>query len=141
MTSCFEVAMDLADAGYVKPEDVNETTTVLVETLLALGVIKERSRAVEDKAAKEEIYTAAEYAAAADEAMGNFEDELRQAEIMIEAKEHNEKDEAIIKEADEVIDQNVHTATSALVENGLVKSADVDQVVRIIARSWASIDS
>jgi hypothetical protein len=141
MTSCFEVAMDLNEAGYLKSEDIDTATSVLVETLIAMGIIKERSRAVQDKAVEEEIYEAAEHAAAADDARADFEEEIAHAEIMFEAKERKELHEKIIAEADTVIDDNVHTATAALVDRGLIHPSNTEKVTRIIARSWASIDS
>jgi hypothetical protein len=141
MTSCFEVAMELTDAGYLEPEKLNDATTVLVETLLAMGVIKERSRAVQDKGTNEDIYEAATYAAASSEAMADFESEIREAEIMLEAKERREREEEIIAEAEVVINNDVRKATAALVDKGFVKENDADGVSSIIARSWAFIDS
>jgi hypothetical protein len=138
MASCFEVALALAEAGYVSDNELNEVTTVLVETLLATGTIKERSRAVEDKTNIEELYKAAEYTAAADEAMGNFEDEINQAEIMLEAKARQLFNEEVIITADEVIAQNAQLATTTLVEKGFVNSADRDKVVKLIAMEWSS---
>jgi hypothetical protein len=138
MASCFEVAMALTEAGYIQDKDLDSVTTILVETLLATGTIKERSRAVEDKAVDEEIYSAAEYAAAAEDARGNYEDEIRQAEIMLEAKERQMAHEAIIIEADEVIKENARLATASLVEKGFVDSASADQAKRLISQAWSS---
>jgi hypothetical protein len=138
MASCFEVAMALTEAGYVQDTDLDSVTTILVETLLATGTIKERSRAVEDKAVDEEVYTTAEYVAAADDARGDYEDEIRQAEIMLEAKERQMAHEAIIIEADEVIKKNARLATESLVEKGLVDGASADQIKDLIAQVWSS---
>lgn len=138
MASCFEVAMALTEAGFVQDKDLDLVTTILVDTLLATGTIKERSRAVENKAADEEIYAAAEYVAAAEDARGNYDDEIRQAEIMLEAKERQMAHEAIIFEADEVIKENARLATEALVERGLVKDAGADQARKLIAQAWSS---
>jgi hypothetical protein len=138
MASCFEVAMALTEAGFVQDKDLDLVTTILVDTLLATGTIKERSRAVENKAADEEIYAAAEYVAAAEDARGNYDDEIRQAEIMLEAKERQMAHEAIIIEADEVIKENARLASGTLVEKGLVDSASADQVRKLIAQAWSS---
>ena len=138
MASCFEVAMALTEAGYIQDKDLDSVTTILVETLLATGTIKERSRAVEEKAADDEIYTAAEYAAAAEDARGNYDDEIRQAEIMLEAKERQMAHEAIIIEADEVIKENARLATETLLEKGFVDSASADQVKHLITQAWSS---
>ncbi len=138
MASCFEVAMALLDAGYVQDRDIDVVTTVLVETLLATGTIKERSRAVEDKAREEEIYTAAEFVAGADDAVGDFEDEIRQAETMLESKKRQMFNEEIIIEADEVIRENARLATATLVDKDLVSGADAGQVNQLIAQAWAS---
>ncbi len=138
MASCFEVAMALADAGYIKGGDLEPVTTILVETLLATGAIKERSRAVEDKSVDEEIYTAAQYTAAADEAMGEFEDQIEQAEIMLEAKERQISHEEVIMEADELISENARLATTTLLQKGMVDSEKSGQVSRLITQAWAS---
>ncbi len=138
MASCFEVAMALIDAEYIEDDDLDSVTTVLVETLLATGTIRERSRAVQDRAADEDMYTAAEYDAAADDAMGNYEDEIRQAKIMLDAREREIMHEQIIIEADEVIQENAMLATATLLEKGLVDSEKADQVRQLIARAWAS---
>ena len=138
MASCFEVAMALIDGGYIGDDDLDTVTTVLVETLLATGTIQERSRAVQDKAADEDMYTAAEYDAAADDAMGNYEDEIRQAEIMLDARERQISHEQIIIEADEVIQENAMLATATLLEKGLVDSEQADQVRQLIASAWSS---
>lgn len=138
MASCFEVAMALTEAGYIEGKDLDSVTTILVETLLATGTIKERSRAVEDKVGDEELYTAAEFAAAADDARGNYEDEIRHAEIMLEAKERQIAHETIIIEADEVIKENARLATESLVEKGLVADANSGQIMDLIAQAWSS---
>ncbi|MFN2138524.1 MAG: hypothetical protein ACK2UK_21385 [Candidatus Promineifilaceae bacterium] len=141
MTSCFEVAMDLNEAGFLKGDDIETATTVLVQTLIAMGIIKERTEAVQRKAVEEEIYGAAEQEAAANDARADFEQEIRNAEIMFEAQERKTQHEKTIAEAEVVIDENVHTATAALVDHGLINPSNADAVTRIIARSWASIDS
>ena len=138
MASCFEVALALIDAGYIGDDDLDSVTTVLVETLLATGTIQERSRAVQDKAADEDMYTAAEYGAAAADAMGNYEDEIRQAELMLDARERQISHEQIIMEADEVIQENATLATATLLEKELVDSEKADQVRQLIARAWSS---
>lgn len=138
MASCFEVAIALTEAGFIQDKDLDAVTTVLVETLLATGTIKERSRAVEDKTVNEEIYTTAEYAAAADDAMGNYEDEIRQAEIMLEAKERQMSHEEIIIEADGVINENARLATATLVEKGLIDGASAGQIKQLVAQAWSS---
>ena len=140
MASCFEVALALTEAGYVSDDSLNEVTTILVETLLATGTIKERSRAVEDKANIDELYKAAEYAAAADDAMGNFEDEISQAEIMLDARARQLFNEEVIMTADEIITQNAQMATATLVEEGFVSNADKEQVVNLISEAWSSND-
>jgi predicted secreted acid phosphatase len=138
MASCFEVAMALTEAGYIQDKDLDSVTTILVETLLATGTIKERSQAVEDRAVDEEIYAAAEYAAAAEDARGNYDDEIHQAEIMLEAKERQMAHEAIIIDADEVIKENARLAIETLVEKGLVKDASADRAEKLIAQAWSS---
>lgn len=140
MASCFEVAMALTEGGFIQDKDLDTVTTILVETLLATGTIKERSRAVEDKSIEEEIYTAAEYAAAADDAMGDFTDEIRQAEIMLDARERQMSHEEIIIEADEVISENARLATATLLEKGLLDNTNADQVRQLIAQAWASTE-
>ncbi len=141
MTSCFEVAMALTEEGYVSSDDLDDATTVLVQTLLATGVIKERSRAVEEKEIEEEIYTSATYTAAAQEARANFEEEIRQAEIMIEAQERKLSNEKIIVAADEVIAESARLAAETLVEKGLVDSGDSEDVRKLVAELWASTSS
>ena len=138
MASCFEVAMTLMDAEYIQGDDLDAVTTVLVETLLATGTSKERTRAAEDKSRDEDLYTAAEYAAAADDAMGNFEDEIRQAEIMIEARERQLANEQVIIEADSVIKENARLAADSLIEKGLVHGATAGEVRNLIARAWSA---
>jgi hypothetical protein len=138
MASCFEVAMALAEAGYIEDKDFDSVTTILVETLLATGTIKERSRAVEDKSTDEEIYTAAEYVAAADDATADYEDLNRQAEIMLEAKERQLAHEKIIIEADEIIKENARLATETLVEKDMIDSAKASQVRALVTKAWSS---
>ena len=138
MASCFEVAIALTEAGFIQDKDLDAVTTILVETLLATGTIKERSRAVEDKAVDEEIYTTAEYAAAADDAVGNYEDEIRQAEIMLEAKERQMSHEEIIIGANEVINENARLATETLKEKGFIDGTSADQTKQLIAQAWSS---
>ena len=140
MASCFEVAMALTESGFVQGKDLDAVTTILVETLLATGTIKERSRAVEEKSVEEEIYTAAEYTAGADDAMGDFEDEIRQAEIMLDARERQMSHKEIIIEADAVIGENARLATATLVDKGLVDNTNADQVRELIAQAWTSTE-
>lgn len=138
MASCFEVALALTEAGYVRDEQLDEVTTILVETLLATGTIKERSKAVEEKTNIEEVYKAAEYTAAADEAMGDFEDQISQAEIMLEARARQLFNEEVIMTADEIIAQNAQIATASLSEKGFVSDADKKKVLELIAKEWSS---
>jgi len=138
MASCFEVAMALIDGGFIRDDDLDSVTTILVETLLATGTIKERTRAVEDKTVDEEVYTAAEYVAGADDATADFEDLNRQAEIMLEAKERQLAHEKIIIKADEVIKKNASMATQSLVEQGFIEGSKADRVEKLIAQAWSS---
>ena len=138
MASCFEVSLALTEAGYVRDEQLDEVTTILVETLLATGTIKERSKAVEEKTNIEEVYKAAEYTAAADEAMGDFEDQISQAEIMLEARARQLFNEEVIMTADEIIAQNAQIATASLSEKGFVSDADKKKVLELIAKEWSS---
>jgi hypothetical protein len=140
MASCFEVSMALAEGGFIQGEDLDAVTTILVETLLATGTIKERSQAVEDKSIEDEIYTAAEYTAAANDAVGDFEDEIRQAEIMLDARERKMSHEEIIIEADALIGENARLATATLVEKGLADNTNADQVRELIAQAWTSTE-
>lgn len=137
MASCFEVAMALLESGDIEDKNLDEVTTVLVETLLATGTIKERSRAVEEHDKEEEIYKAAEDRAAADDARADFEDTIRQAEIMLDARDQQLRHKKVIIEADDVIAENARLATAALVEKSLIDSAKADQVRQLIAEAWA----
>jgi hypothetical protein len=84
------------------------------------------------------MYSAAEYSAAAADAMGEYEDEIRQAEIMLDARGRQLAHEEIIIEADEVIEKNAAVATATLLEKGLVDSKNGDQIKQLIARAWSS---
>jgi len=86
----------------------------------------------------EEVYTAAEYVAGADDATADFEDLNRQAEIMLEAKERQLAHEKIIIKADEVIKKNASMATQSLVEQGFIEGSKADRVEKLIAQAWSS---
>ena len=136
MTTYIEVAQALVDAGYLTEVDVAAAVIGLEDALIAAAADDAQAAAAEDYADQEDLIAEAEVWANEDAAMGDDASLVIDEEIIDDAAEQMQVDQAVMAAGELVIDAAYTDAAAALLAAELIDEATLDEVAAVIADVW-----
>lgn len=135
MSTYFELARALADAGYVSDADIQAAADLLADAMIIAAAESAEAEAMDDYSEQEDLIAAAENWAAEDAVAGDIE----LAEIDMEMIEDS-VDQALVDWdtvilAESIIDAAYMDAAAALLAAELIDAANVTAVAELLANS------
>lgn len=124
------------DGGYLSDADIEAAVVVLDDALIAAAGEDAQAEASEDYSAQEDLIAEAEVWENEDAAEGDIQSAVIDEEIIEEAQDQMEVDEAVMVEAEVVIEAAYTDAAAALLAAELIDEAELDAVAEVIANTY-----
>jgi hypothetical protein len=137
MSTHFELAQALANAGYVSDADIQAAADVLTDALIIEAAEEVEAEAMDDYNKQEDLIAKVANWAAEDAAAGDFESVETDLDIIEDAAEQamDDRDTVIIAEA--VIDAAYTDAAAALLAAAIIDELNAEAVALLLADSLA----
>lgn len=133
MTTYFEMAQALANAGYVSDADIQAAADILADALIIEAAEAVEAAAMDDYSEQEDLLAKAENWLAEDAIAGDIELAEIDADIIDDAAEQALFDRDTVITAEAVIDAAYEDAAAALLTAALIDEVNVLAVAALLA--------
>ena len=133
MTTYFDLAQALVDAGYVSEADIQAAADILADALVIEAAEEAEADAMDDYGDQEDTIAEAEVWAAEDVAEGDFESLAIDKDIVDDAAEQALDDRDTVIAAEAVIDAAYTDAAAALLAAAIIDEANAEAVASLLA--------
>lgn len=137
MSTHFELAQALANAGYVSDADIQAAADILMDALIIEAAEEVEAEAMDDYNKQEDLIAKVANWAAEDAVAGDFESVEIDLDIIEDAAEQAMGDRDTVIIAEVVIDAAYTDAAAALLAAAIIDEANAEAVALLLADSLA----
>lgn len=136
MAKTIEIAQAIAEAGYLRPVEIENAAVLLANALSSDEPVQARATALSDEADQDRMIKGARAMSVQDAARGDKKGQQIDEAIIQDALNQEQVDESIIYHADESIAKTCKRAAADLASDGLIEKENQEAVASLIADLW-----